>query len=86
MSVLDVTKSYPPGELNMAGGQDSLLSFVKKPQLPDPPSHSPGANNNQQDSSVSVYVRVRPLLEEEIKSSVGMMPGMVTVSSDQTWK
>ena len=28
-----------------------------------------------------VYVRIRPLLEDEIKSGVGMMPGMVTVSS-----
>ena len=61
---------------------DSLLPFVSKPVLPEPPSPPGSAGDVQGDSSVSVYVRVRPLLEDETKSGVGLMPGMVTSTSD----
>ena len=81
MSELDVTKCYPCTKLGMGGGKDSLLPFVKKPELPPEPPSVTKTCKDQQDSSVSVYVRVRPLLEAEIESGVGMMPGMVTVSS-----
>ena len=81
MSVVDITKKYTREELGMAGEEGSLLPFLKKPQIPEPPPTKED-NNESKDSSVSVYVRVRPLLEEEVKSGVSLMPGMVIESSD----
>ena len=67
MSVLDVSKVYPPDVVGMGKGSDALLPFVSKPVLPDPPSPQVSAGNVQGESSVSVFVRVRPLLEDETK-------------------
>jgi hypothetical protein len=85
MSKLDVSKCYSPKELGMGlntQGTDSVIPFVIKPVLPEQPKPPTGAGNDKEENSVSVYVRVRPLLEEETKSGVGMMPGMITTSSD----
>ena len=61
---------------------DSVLPIVLKPDLPNPPWVEPSAGNEQGENSMSVYVRVRPLLEEEKMNGVGMMLGMTTTSSD----
>ena len=82
MSLLDVNKVYSPEEIGMGKGSDSLLPVVSKPVLPEPPSPPGSASDVQGDSSVSVYVRVRPLLEDETKSGVGLLPGMITSTSD----
>ena len=61
---------------------DSVLPIVVKPVLSSPPWVAPDAGNEQGENSVSMYLRVRPLLKEEKMNGVGMMPGITTTSSD----
>jgi len=80
MSTLDINKQYTFTELDM--DNDCVLPIVVKPVLPNPPWIEPVAGDEPAGgNSVSVYVRVRPLLEEEKKTGVGMMPGITTTSS-----
>ena len=67
MSTLNINKRYTFPELDM--DNDSVLPIVVKPVLPSPPRAVPDAGNEQGESSMSVYVRVRPLLEEEKMST-----------------
>ena len=80
MSKLDINKQYTFAELDMEN--DSVLPIVVKPVLPTPPWVEPEAVLEQVASPVAVYVRVRPLIEEETKANAGTMPGMVTTTSE----
>ena len=61
MSTLNINKQYTFPELDM--DNDSVLPIVVKPVLPSPPWVAPDTGNEQGENSVSVYVRVRPLLD-----------------------
>ena len=89
MPLLDITKSYTFQELDMEN--DTVLPIVVKPTLPPPPWVGGGAVGGQGDEGgagaeeaggVSVYVRVRPLIDEEKECGVGTLPGIATDSSD----
>eukprot|EP00092_Neocalanus_flemingeri_P008824 GFUD01009497.1.p1 GENE.GFUD01009497.1~~GFUD01009497.1.p1 ORF type:complete len:542 (+),score=132.52 GFUD01009497.1:171-1796(+) len=82
MPVGKVTERYIMGLAGVEGSLNSILPVVGKPDLPEPPRLAAGPEKEPGQSNVSVYVRVRPLVEDETQAGIGIMPGMVTTSSD----
>jgi len=82
----NVTERYTTEQLwGREGSQleDMVLPKVIKQEFPSPPTvPQPNDATGSSKSPVSVYVRVRPLVEEETIAEVGMMPGIVTSTSD----
>jgi len=64
------------------GWKDGVWPGVPTPTISPFPTIPPSSPTLPPSSPVSVYVRVRPLVEEEVEAGEGMMPGIAMTNSD----